>query len=157
VTGTRFNGDAYPEKINITVALVEGSVNLAATSPEGSKKLGTLRPGDVASLRIADNQMNTARSGDLEKYYAWIDGKIVFMDDPIQVVVEKLSNWYNLDIEIADRKLDRYRFTGTFMDEPVEQILALLSRTSKMTYTIIPARKLDNNTFTSRKIILKSK
>lgn len=157
VTGTRFNVDAYPENSNITVALVEGEVNLVSSTTSGSKRLATLKPGEVSKLAADKSNLYISEVADLIKYYAWTEGKIVFMDDPIQVVVEKLSNWYNVDIEIADRTLDRYRFTGTFIDEPVEQILTILSRTSPMGYSIVSSKKLADNTYTKRRIILKSK
>lgn len=157
VTGTRFNVDAYPENRNITIALVEGEVMLNHAGTKDNTRLTGLKPGEIAQLRLDENHLYISEVTDMEKYYAWTEGKIQFIDDPIHVVVEKLSNWYNVDIVIADHRLDRYRFTGTFIDEPVEQILAILSRTSPLVYTIIPPRKLDDNSFTKRKITLKLK
>jgi len=157
VLGTRFNVDAYPGNSNITVALIEGFVSLQRETPAGVNELAAMQPGEVATLKLDENRLYLGGSQELGKFYAWTEGKIVFIDDPIQVVVEKLSNWYNVDIEITDRRLERYRFTGTFIEEPVEQILAILSRTSPMGYSIVPSRKLEDNSFTKRKIILKSK
>lgn len=157
VTGTRFNVDAYSENRNISVALVEGEVNLTRQTGSGTNRIATLKPGELAQLRTDENRLHITEVADMEKYYAWTEGKMVFIDDPIHVVVEKLSHMYNVDIEIADRRLDRFRFTGTFINEPVEQILAILSRTSPMGYTIIPSRKLEDNSYSKRKIILKSK
>lgn len=157
VTGTRFNADAYPENRNITIALVEGEVMLNHCKAKNNARMTALKPGEIAQLRLDENHLYISEVADMEKYYAWTEGKIQFIDDPIYVVVEKLSNWYNVDIILADHRLDRYRFTGTFIDEPVEQILAILSRTSPLVYTIIPPRKLDDNSFTKRKITLKLK
>jgi len=157
VTGTRFNVDAYPDNRNITIALVDGEVMLTHCKAKNNARMTALKPGEIAQLRLEENHMYISEVADMEKFYAWTEGKIQFIDDPIHVVVEKLSNWYNVDIAIADHRLDRYRFTGTFIDEPVEQILAILSRTSPLVYTIIPPRKLDDNSFTKRKITLKLK
>ena len=93
----------------------------------------------------------------MSKYTAWTEGKIVFSNDPVSTVTEKLGNWYNVDIEIADRKLQKYRFTGTFIDEPLEQVLNILTLTSHMQYKVIPATKLGDNSYSKRKVILKSK
>jgi ferric-dicitrate binding protein FerR (iron transport regulator) len=157
VTGTRFNVEAYEGSSHITVALVEGEIKLVRETAGGLNELATMKPGEVASLKLAENRLYLGEHETLDKFYAWTEGKIVFLDDPIQVVVEKLSNWYNVDIEITDPRLERYRFTGTFIEEPVEQILAILSRTSPMGYSITPSRKLEDNSFTRRKIMLKSK
>ncbi|MFZ5429536.1 MAG: FecR family protein [Bacteroidota bacterium] len=157
VTGTRFNVDAYPSSPHVTIALVEGEVTLYRETARGINTLTIMKPGEVASMKSEENRLYVNAYDNLDKFHAWTEGKIVFVDDPIQVVVEKLSNWYNVDIEISDDQLKRYRFTGTFINEPVEQILAILSRTSPMGYRIVPSRKLEDNSFSRRKIILRSK
>lgn len=157
VTGTRFNVDAYPANREIIVALAEGEVNIQKESQKGVSGPVRMKPGDVATYNQIEKSFQIKNMGNLGKYCAWTEGKIVFSDDPIQYVAEKLGNWYNVEIGIADRKLETYRFTGTFFDEPVEQVLYLLSISSGMRYEIIPAKKLDDNTYSKRKIILKSK
>jgi len=157
VTGTRFNVDAYPGNRRFTVALVEGVVTLEKESDGEVMEIASLKPGDVAEYDQTENKLRIVKNPGMEKFYAWTRGKIVFSNDPILTVVERLENWYNVEIEIADRKLESYRFTGTFFDEPVDQILHLLSISSGMEYSIVPAKKLDDNTFSKRKIILKSK
>jgi transmembrane sensor len=157
VTGTSFNVEAYPGNSSIKVALVEGEVILQRETNRGMDEMTVMEPGEVAALNLSENRLYLGAQQNINKFYAWTEGKIVFIDDPIQVVVEKLSNWYNVDIEISDKQLERYRFTGTFIDEPVEQLLDILSRTSPMGYTIVPSRKMEDNTFTRRKIILRPK
>jgi transmembrane sensor len=157
VTGTRFNVDAYQGSSHITVALAEGEVRLTQQTAKGLNELAVMKSGEVASLNLRENRLYVGEQENLDKFYAWTEGKIVFIDDPIQIVSDKLSHWYNIDIEIRDKELERYRFTGTFINEPVEQILDLLSRTSPMGYNIIPSKKLDDNSFSRRKIILRSK
>ena len=157
VLGTRFNMDAWPDNENITVALIEGSVEIQQATLTGITSLTHLEAGQVAALQLAENKLRVSRQANLEKYYAWTEGKIVFVDDPIQVVVEKLSNWYNVDIVIADNKLQRYRFTGTFVEEPVGQVLSLLSMTSPMQFVIEPSQKHSDNSYSRRRIILKSR
>lgn len=157
VLGTRFNMDAWPDNENITVALVEGSVEIQQVTGSGITTLTQMEPGQVAALHLAENKLKVSHQANLEKYYAWTEGKIVFVDDPIQVVVEKLSNWYNVDIVIADNKLQSYRFTGTFIEEPVDQVLSLLSMTSPMQFMIEPSQKQNDNSYSRRRIILKSR
>lgn len=157
VTGTTFNVECYENNSAITVALEEGSVVLQTKTEKGSVDLATMKPNEVAQYNKTENQVNIINTNDLYKYLAWKDGKIVFANDPVQTVVQKLSNWYNVEIVLADKKLEKYRFTGTFINEPVEQVLSILNLTSKMNYTIIPARKLADNSYSKRKIILKSK
>jgi len=157
VLGTTFNVDAYPGNTAITIALVEGKILLQHTCKDKVSDLMEMKPNQVACFKKSENKIEWKAVSDLTKYTAWTDGKIVFSDDPVATVVQKLENWYNVDIELADKKLEKYRFTGTFIDEPLEQVLSILNLTSQMQYKIIPAKKLGDNSFSKRKIIIKSK
>jgi len=157
VLGTKFNVDAYTDNASISVALVEGSVILQGNAGNLNKDLMELKPNQVATLDPTDQTLSKTDVPDLYKYTAWITGRIVFYGDPIQTVVKKLEKWYNVEIVIADKKLEDYRFTATFIDEPLEQILNILSISSQMTYTIQPTTKQADNSMSQRRIILKSK
>ncbi len=157
VVGTIFNVESYANNPNVTVALEEGSVKLLRETENGSVEMGMMKRNDVAVFKQDGDKVSISSDNDIYKYIAWKDGKIVFSNDPVQTVIEKLSSWYNVDIVLADKKLEKYRFTGTFSDEPLEQILSILNLTSKMDYSIIPAKKLADNSYSKRKIILKYK
>ena len=157
VLGTTFNVDAYSDNSSVHVALVEGSVMLQDASGEKLKDLLTLTPNQVATLNTTNQTLTKKDVDDLYKYTAWINGRIIFFGDPIQTVVRKLEKWYNVEIVIADKRLENYRFTGTFIDESLEQVLNILSLTSQMTFAIQPIRKQADNSMSKRKIVLTSK
>lgn len=157
VLGTKFNVEAYDDNSSVSVALVEGSVELLDNSGKYAITPMTLEPNQVATLDAVNQTLTKTDAADLNKYTAWINGRIVFFGDPIQTVVKKLSKWYNVDIIISDKRLENYRFTGTFINESVEHVLNVLSMTSQMTYVVEPVVKQTDNTMSKRKIILKSK
>lgn len=157
VLGTSFNVECYANNPSATVALVEGSVVLQRKTGNQEVEIARMLPNDVAVYKQTGDVVNVTTEKDLHKYTAWKDGKIVFVNDPVQIVIQKLSNWYNVDIELADPRLEKYRFTGTFINEPLEQILSIMNLTSQMSYTIQQAKKLTDNSFSKRKIFLKSK
>ena len=157
VLGTTFNVEAYPTNSAFTIALLEGSIKLQQNSGNGVIELMQMTPNQVATYQQSGDQLSCKTENDLTKYTAWTEGKIVFYNDPINIVTQKLGNWYNVDIVAADTKLNKYRFTGTFIDEPIEQVLNILNLTSKMEYKVTPARKLADNSYSKRKIILKSR
>jgi ferric-dicitrate binding protein FerR (iron transport regulator) len=157
VLGTTFDVDAYPGNSAITIALVEGKILLQNTVNDKISDLMEMKPNQVAFFNQSENKLLWKSERDLTKYTAWVDGKIVFSDDPVNTVIQKMENWYNVDIELSDKKLENYRFTGTFIDEPLEQVLSILNLTSQMQYEVIPAKKLGDNSYSKRKIILRSK
>lgn len=156
VLGTTFNVDAYPGNSVFTIALVEGSIRLEQKTDNSETELMNMKPNQVATYNLSENKLSLKTEDDLTKYTAWTQGKIIFSNDPVSTVLQKLGNWYNVDIEVADRKLRKYRFTGTFIDEPLEQVLNILNLTSDMRYVVIPAKKQADNSYSKRKIILKS-
>ena len=155
--GTTFNVEAYPNNSSFTIALVEGSIQLQQKANNQIADLLEMKPNQVAFYNQSKNQLQWKTEADLNKYTAWTNGKIILSNDPVNTVIQKLENWYNVDIELADKRLEKYRFTGTFIDEPLEQVLSILNLTSHMQYIIIPAQKLMDNSFSKRKVILKSK
>lgn len=157
VLGTKFNVDAYADNSSVSVALVEGSVMLQVNAGGQNNDLMQLSPNQVATLNQADQSLFKSNVSNLNKYTAWINGRIVFYGDPIQTVVKKLEKWYNVDIVISDKDLEGYKFTGTFINEPLEQVLNILSMTSQMKYSMEPVVKQLDNSISKRKIILKRK
>lgn len=157
VHGTSFNVLAHEEYNSTVVALVEGKVSLIKDYNGKQRELMVLRPHDVVEFNSGDNTLHRTADMKMNKYTSWKDGYILFYGDPIDKVVQRLEKWYNVDIEIADKALEDYRFTATFYDESLEQVLKLLSLSSPIEYKITPAQKLKDNSFSMRKVILTGK
>jgi len=136
VLGTTFNVDAYHDNNVVLVALVEGSVQLQSNDKSNNETQVNLSPNQVATLSHSSHKISKADVKNLYKYTEWINGNIVLVNDPIETVVNKLGKWYNVEFVIADKRLNSYRFTGTFTDESLEQILDLLCAASLMDYKI---------------------
>jgi len=157
VYGTAFNVMSYDSQGKMTVALTEGKVSLLKNGSLKDEELAVMQPNEVVTYKPHNQKLNQMKDNYIEKYSAWKDGQIIFYGDPIDVVVRRLEKWYNVDINVADKELRQYRFTATFIDESLEQVLKLLSLSSEMDYEITPSQKLQDNTFSQRKITLKSK
>ena len=157
VYGTSFNVSAYSDYNTTTVALVEGKVSLVKKYNGKDRELIILNPNDVVEYNLVENKMHHFSSQRMDKYIGWKDGYIIFYGDPIKNVIQKLEKWYNVDIVINDKSLNHYKFTATFVDESLEQVLNLLSLSSSMEYKIIPAKKQSDTTFSRRKVLLSIK
>ena len=35
-----------------------------------------------------------------QKYLSWTEGKLVFRNDPMDVIARRLERWYNIDVEV---------------------------------------------------------
>ncbi|SHF76215.1 ferric-dicitrate binding protein FerR, regulates iron transport through sigma-19 [Arenibacter palladensis] len=157
VYGTSFNVSAYEEYDSMEVALVEGKVSLVQGAKGSRKEYMVLNPNDVVECSISEKRLSRISDSKMSKYTAWKEGKIVFYGDPIDKVVSRLEKWYNVDIEISDKALENYRFTATFNDESLEQVLKLLSLSSPMEYKIVASEKMKDDSFSRRRVILSIK
>ena len=151
--GTAFDLQAYPKSSEISTTLLHGKVLIEKDSCGKVSKLAVLKPLDRAVFNTADKAIKVSTEEDLDKFIGWKDGKLVFFDDPIGIVSEKLGNWYNVTVKISSKELSRYRFTCTFTDEPIEQVLELLSKSSPIKYQIKKAVRLADNSYSKREVI----
>ncbi len=119
VLGTKFDVDAYPENDKIAVVLESGKVELAHN---GFKSFNyTMKPGEKATYNIANNAL-TINYTDAVIYSSWKDGKLIFRNESMKNVVEKLKRWYNINIEITDEEVYNSIFSGTIQNESYEEI-----------------------------------
>jgi len=153
VSGTTFNCNAYPENDQVQTVLVEGEVTIANQS---ATEVATLKPGELA-IFDNNNQRVTTTKTDLQKYIAWKSGKLMFRDDKMNKVVEKLERWYNVEFEIEDPEIANYVYTATFIDESLDQVLKMLTLSAPIRYTISERNKQEDQTFAKPKVKLYKK
>lgn len=150
VSGTTFNCNAYPENNEIQTVLVEGEVTLGNASATETE---VLQPGELGVFK-RDIQQITKTKTDLQKYIAWKSGKLMFRDDRMDLVVEKLERWYNVEIEIKENEISNYIYTATFIDESLDQVLKMLSLSAPISYTVSERGKQDDETFAKQTVKL---
>ena len=154
--GTAFNVLAYPDKDVIATTLVNGKVVLERTEINGeAETIGAMVPGQHVNYNIKNGAFS-CKEEDITKYIAWKDGKLVFENESIKQVGERLSRMFNVDIEISDNVMD-YTYTVTFVDEPLFQILDLMTLATPVTYKALPRKKLSDGTFSKQKIIIEKR
>src|SRR5882672_9614413 len=115
--GTRFGVHAYGDAVRERVAVVEGAVALAGTP---------LRAGQVATLSRTGT-IRVLRNARVADELAWTTGRLVFTNVPLEEAAERLGRWYDLDVRVADPALARRPVTGSYGDEPVAQVLTLIT------------------------------
>lgn len=148
VLGTQFNVSAYHEDGCSDVTLEKGKVEV-----EGSTGVfqQILKPGEKLSFN-RDSRSVKLLEVDASRFSAWKDGYLVIDNEPLGEVVGRLERWYNVDINIEDDELGKYRFKATFKDEPLEEVLKLIAKTTPITYNV-EKRVADNNGVLKKKTI----
>lgn len=152
--GTEFNVNAYENEASHEVTLASGQVEVS--SEIGSKVTETLVVDEKAILQVKTGNIHVV-TADTYVETAWKDGKMVFRREKLDKIVTRLSRKFGVDIHLEGDRLKEYEYTATFTDETLEDILDLLKRSAPITYSISKQKQLNNETFTRREVIIKSR
>lgn len=150
--GTSFNVEAYDEDNTSKVTLETGIVELFDVE-DGSLR-NALNRLDTGFQFTYFNDLESYRvdAVDVGKVTAWKEGKLVFREDPMNEVVERLNRWYNVQIVIEDKSLDDYAFRATFQDETLDEVLKLLQLSSPIEIREGEREMQADSTYSKRKI-----
>lgn len=154
--GTTFNVSAYPDADGIEITLIEGKVVLDCPAPDTRGATNVeMMPGQHAIYNVPTGALASSM-GQVEKYVAWKDGKLVFDETTLADAATVLNRMFNVDIVVED-DIKGYPFTVTFEDEPLFQILDLMTIAAPIHYEALMREKMANDAFSKQKIILTRK
>jgi ferric-dicitrate binding protein FerR (iron transport regulator) len=87
-------------------------------------------------------------------YISWKDGKLIFRDEPLSEVVERIGQVFNIEIELRGDEIRNYTYRATFQEESFEEILRLLKMSSPIDYIILKRDPLPDGSFPRKKVII---
>jgi ferric-dicitrate binding protein FerR (iron transport regulator) len=184
--GTSFNVTAYPNEKTYETTLISGDILIVKkVSKNDEIVLYKMRPNQhtvynkaAMEIRLCENitqgneKLQTAgqvkslhsKSSDAvndiineNKYTSWINGKLIFRNDSMEMIVKSLGRWYNADIILQDQRLYDFRYTATFTNETLIQVLDLLTLSAPIEYTIVERKENDDKSFTKPQINIRLK
>lgn len=153
VLGTSFNCSAYNSDNRIETALVEGIVEI---SGKNGKNKFLIEPGELAVFSKQEKTIEKAQTN-LDKYIAWKSGKLMFRDDPMDKVIEKLGRWYSVQFQVADPEILRYTYSATFSGESLDQVLKMLALSAPIRFQLLPRENIDGQEYGIQMIKLTKK
>jgi transmembrane sensor len=151
VLGTRFIVIAYGDESCEEIILREGKVEISSSH---GKKLATLGPDQKLGYNTINGIFKSSQV-EASQFISWTEGKLVFRNESMQEVARRLGRWYNADIEIQDKELLDYAMWATFIDEPLEEVLKLMTYTAPMSYEELIRETTHDTVYKKRKVILR--
>ena len=105
VYGTEFNVNAYDLQ-NIETVLVNGSIGFKAniSTPERMMAPNELA---VSDSRTGQSEIHQV---DIYPYIAWKNQNIVFVNERLESIMEKMARWYDVTVFFQDESLKDLRF-----------------------------------------------
>jgi transmembrane sensor len=118
------------------VALATGAVKIKRQTKTGSRQLARLQPGQQLVYDRKD-QGYTVSAYDSLEVLAWRTGVLYFKKATLSQVVEKLENWYGVDLELQGQvsgKDNQWLYTGSYDNQRLEDVLEGISFVKGFTY-----------------------
>lgn len=120
VLGTRFN---VQNRHNITeVVLNEGKVKV-----NFEKQEVLMEPGELLSYSQTTHQYHK-KLIDAKTYTSWKDSMLIFENHPLLEIALSLEDNYGYTIHFSDKKIGKYRFTGTIPTDKVNALFTMLTK-----------------------------
>ncbi len=154
--GTAFNVKAYPDDPNIETTLESGKVIILRNASGMKTEVCNMTPGQHFIFNTISSKYSL-KTEDPSKYVSWREGKLIFQDDHLDQVANRLSRWYNVKVILKDSGLSSLTYTATFVDETLDQILEMLEIVTPISYTISDRQKLPDGTFSEKEILIYKK
>jgi len=130
VLGTSFNITAYKGEPDRTT-LVEGKVELSL--PDGSNKQ-YLKPNQQATIR---GRAITIADVETSGYVSWKEGTFNFSDESLEIILNQVARWYNIDVDFEDVNLKKLKFEGIVPRyEHMETLLKILEKTGDVRFEL---------------------
>lgn len=129
VTGTEFNLCCYDYQTDVKLCLLEGSVELLS----GEETIYRMREHEEVSIL---NRNVAPTKAETEFRTAWMKGRLIFDNTPMDEVIKRLERWYGLKIFVENNNVYKSSFTGDFQSESIIQVMELMKITSAVNYTI---------------------
>lgn len=162
VLGTSFNVKSYPSEATIEATLIRGAIEVMRKNDPSAariilhpheklvfnKEIKSNRPLPPAAnalnhpgaytadrdIAVASLPKNTADS--LIAETSWRYNKLIFEGDTFRQLADKMERWYNVRINIRNKKLLQYRFKGIFENETIREALLALQLTNNFQFKI---------------------
>ncbi len=131
VLGTRFKLEARSDESWVTTVLEEGKVEV--TILEKQLKC-ILLPGQKSIYDKKLKELQKRVEPNIEQYTGLTKGQLVFNDEPLHILAQRLEKWYGVSITV-DAAVKDLRFTGTFEKESIDDVLNILSMSKDINYT----------------------
>ena len=145
-TGTSFNVNAYaPSRLRVT--LFEGTLDVGCSGARYNLTSGE-------QLVRSDNGIKCEKAGDMFKWISWKEDILAFRGDDMAYVFNRLSDIFNVSIEVTDRKIEDMKLRATFCDEKIGDIMSLLEQVLPIRCELIPGDPTDGE---RKKIVISLK
>ncbi len=162
--GTEFNVKAYSVDKTIETTLVSGSLQIEPVKEVNQGRITVLKPNqkvtffkedfvftdeqgdkenEIPARTVSVKKIRTVAPArlikediDVNPVTSWKENRWIFEQQSLAQIAVDLERKFDVRIIFESEKLKSYRFTGTILAEPIEQVLIALSMTAPINYNV---------------------
>lgn len=148
VLGTSFDVKAYKNDREYSTSLLSGAVQIQLKDknkqillkPSEKFSLQNKRSAESDTLAYHISALNLLKAGEnpaasfMET--SWLSHKLIFQEEPFEVLANNLSRWYGVHMIFKNEKLKDVKFTGLFEKETLDEALKALQLIEFFQYKI---------------------
>ncbi len=148
-TGTRFNIFSFGNEDRVETTLEEGAITVTIKGRDpiivnsGQQVVYFVRTEKVLVRDVA-----------IDTYTSWKENKLRFNDTPFEEVLRRIGRKYNVKFEITNRDLLNLKYTATFIDESIEEVMQMLKTVSPITYKIYNRTSVNDKQYHKPRIVV---
>lgn len=147
-TGTQFNVCAYPDDVIHSATLLKGNIQVANPAEQGL----SLVPGHTAlnlNKTFDDREISSLYSHffqngkvalvevdyDPRLFCSWTNGDWMIRNETLEVIARQIKRRFGAEVTISSTQVKDLRFSGTFRDEDLDQVMMILSQALPISYS----------------------
>jgi transmembrane sensor len=158
--GTEFNVKAYSNDEKEEATLVNGSVKIESLNEQNKGETTFLEPNQKVTLYKEGSGIvnETTRKGNniqplseqkskqvpilvkenvnVEPVVSWKENRWIFEHQSLSEIAVELERRFDIQINFESERLKAFRFTGTIIAEPIEQVLEVISISAPIGYKL---------------------
>ena len=139
VLGTVFGITNYLDENSIKTVLKSGSVQISyinALSSNSDKM--KITPGTIASYNKKSKAIISEKVN-VDQYFSWRDGVLIFKNNDLKFIMNRLSRYYNIKIDILENKYTDADAMETFsgyldLNEDINQVIKNIQMSTNMKF-----------------------
>ena len=139
VLGTVFGVTNYLDENSINTVLKSGSVQISYTNAlsSNSDKM-KITPGTISSYNKKSKAIISEKVN-VDEYFSWRDGMLIFKNNDLKFIMKKLSRYYNIEIDLLENKYADADVIETFsgyldLNEDINQVIKNIQMSTNIKY-----------------------
>ena len=136
VLGTSFDVRSYGEEDVIQVVVREGTVEVSRE--DNKKQRMIVNEGYIGSIKVSENKMNLKWVEDPDSYFAWMEGRLIFKNEPLEKVFRHIERIYDIEITYsnADKSILQKEFSADLKTRSVTEVMEVIEMSMDIEYEV---------------------